>query len=473
MARLSDIAKASAEFRAYQTRVSLAANIIRRLDYYRKAQRTQIRWSHQVAATRTAKLLDVSRRIPTDQWELVVWVISTYLTRRVMEFRARDIMADIFKGLPQPGRAQHNDLEKMLIEQMNDYGQTTRANTAKFLLMCEMAYRCSQQWYMVFNTLTVDREYHDKVFSKHSRLFSNYVRKIDNRVAAATFGTIRKKDGSDYHTYFACVEEGSETGRLHIHVLHFMRQLPQDCEDPNKALSKPRLREINALKIEWSYGWSAPISVRYSPKDPYGMAGWRWPIDSKTNEPMVIGSPLRVATYMSKYITKGYNSCNREILLWRVRKTQNLGRKLLQMCISEIKTENLLKIAENDLLTFRWNRVKVPAPILRLTALREYNRRCSQNQSLTTLMEEGKHTTPRPSPLHSLRDSTRRRDASNPQNTTRSTIQNSGDTEEYEASIELTDTAERYENQYFHYTAGKYGTTSTDDHALYANGALA
>lgn len=471
MVRLSDVTKASPEFRDWRKRVSLSESISKRLDYYRKHNRREIRWSHEAAARGAICVLDRSRpELCRSSLDLVAWVISTSLSSRMMEHRTKDIMAEIFKGLPQPRPAQHNDLEQQLVKQMNEAGQLKRANQHRFLLMCEIAYRTKQNWFMIFNTLTVDREHYYKVFSKESRDFYDYTRRMDNAIAEATFGSTRKKDGTDYHTYFACVEEGGDTGRLHIHILHFARQLPIACDDPNKGLPFPRLRELTILKALWRFGYSTPIMVRYSPNDAYGLAGYRWPLDPKTGGSLQVGSPLRVASYISKYITKGFNSCNRDKLLWRVRKTQKLGLHLLQMFTSALSPTTNLILATDDTMIARWNRTKIPSPILRLMAIKTYLDQSTKNQSLMHLPQMAKHITPRPSPLHSLRVSTRARDVYNRQNTGAFTIETLLNEDAFNnAWQEIEKAASEIEAAYFPQTDGRYGTTATDDYQLQQN----
>ena len=467
--RISDVAKASKTFRQWRASVSLSESISRRLDYYRKHARREVRWSHEAAARAALAVLDTARTTPTCALSLTAWVISTSLSSRLMKHRTKDIMAEIFKGLRPPGKAQHNHLEQQLVEQMNDAGQQKRANQHRFLLMCEIAYRTKQNWFMVFNTLTVDRENHDVVFSKDSRAFYDYVRRFDNAVATATFGSVRKAEG-DYHTYFACVEEGGNTGRLHIHVLHLCRQLPMECDDPNKGLPFPRLRELKILSTLWPYGYSSPVMVRYSPRDAYGLAGYRWPIDPKTGGALTIGSPLRVASYISKYITKGFNSCNRDKLLWRVRKTQRLGLNLLRMFTSELSPTTNLILATDDTMTARWNRSKIPGPILRLMALKTYLDQSSKNRDLLNITETAKGITPRLSPLQSLRASTRARDGYSRPNSGNFTIETLLSENAFNTAwTEMQAAAEKIEQEYFATTDGKYGTTATDDYQLQQN----
>lgn len=210
--------------------------------------------------------------------------------------------------------------------------------------------------------------------------------------------------------------------------------------------------------------------VRYSPLDAYGKAGYRWPLDPKTGGALEIGSPLRVASYIAKYITKGYNSWNRDKLLWRVRKTQTLGLQLLKIFTSKVSPMTNLILATDDSLTLRWNRTKIPSPILRLMAIKSYLNQSSSNQSLLDIPTVAKHITPRLSPLHSLRASTRKRDGYSQQNTTRFTIESLLSEDAFNTAWqEASSVASQIEATYFPQTDGKYGTTGTDDYQLQQN----
>lgn len=308
----------------------------------------------------------------------------------------------VFEGLPDPGKAHHSSFEHHLAEAMTIAGRQDRAQAHKFLLACEVAYRYAQGWYMLFNTLTVDRHHYMEVFNENSTAFRRYIDHVDRAVAIATHGSVRAAKGRDYHSYFAVVEEGSLNGRLHIHVLHFMQKLPEGCRDPNYGRRSPDHWEISRFKRWWYQGFSSPKTVRVSPLDAWGKAGYRWPLDPKTHQPFKTGSAQRVAGYVGKYVLKSYVATKRSEYLWRVRKSQQLGRQLLSMLTRHLPREALLAMAGDTATRYRINQRTIPNRLLRIAALRSLQDRLSS----VSLFTAATGLAPRPSLLQLLRGST-------------------------------------------------------------------
>jgi len=350
------------------------------------------------------------------------WEINTYPNKtgrmvKLSQMAAKEVMAYIFPGLPEPGKAKHNDLEKSIIELMDNKGKDQRQKQHTFNLMCELAHKTEKNWFVVFNTLTVRQGHYYKVFSKDSKEFKNYVRQFEREVNEATTGT-RNVKGEPNHYYFACVEEGGEGGRLHIHIVHICRKLPNQCYDPNRGKPTPIYREIPRLKRLWNHGFSTPIAARFSPLDAYGKEGWRWPIDARTDDALVINPPAKLANYMSKYIKKGYTCKKRAKLLWRVRKSHNLGRDLLDELTSQLSTNSLLLLASDATITLKLNNSPIPPNMQRMSALRTLQSRIQNQSECPDLEEIAKQLLPLPSLLHNLRNSTHTTETSKRQNTT-------------------------------------------------------
>jgi len=114
-------------------------------------------------------------------------------------------------------------LEKVLFE-----GSVVgRAAELKRRLAIELEQRNCEGWFIVFNTLTVSNYYLSKVFgNKDAKEFELYIRSLDRLFAKAAYGSVRAAKDKEYHSYFAVVERGSETGRLHIHCIHIFKSLP-------------------------------------------------------------------------------------------------------------------------------------------------------------------------------------------------------------------------------------------------------
>src|SRR6266513_4002487 len=60
------------------------------------------------------------------------------------------------------------------------------------------------------------------------------------------------------------------------------------------CMTKKRVRnrrQLNSLQKTWPYGYSMPITVRYT-QDAFSRSGWLWPVDAK-------GEPLKATSYMA------------------------------------------------------------------------------------------------------------------------------------------------------------------------------
>ena len=207
----------------------------------------------------------------------------------------------------------------------------------------ELMERHHAGWYVIFNTLTVSDWYFDDVFSQNSLVFRDYVRSVDRAVAARCYGSFRLARGKEYHRYFAVVEQGSKTGRLHLHVVHMVKELPFGCSDPNLGRRIPYCREITGFKRFWTVGYSAPISVRFGAGDAFGKAGWRWPAVNGGDKwlPYRSGNVGSLAGYMCKYIVKAYTE-KRGNYIWRTRMTHGLGMKIPRAALMKMPTSRLL-----------------------------------------------------------------------------------------------------------------------------------
>jgi len=461
--QLSDITIVNADVRRWRKCVSLQASIDRRMEYHYKKHHSELGPQH---FRRCAEIqASLNSQLQSDAWE-----INTNLSSRpILKLSVREVMRWIFAGLPEPGRAQHTDLEKAMVDLMNNKGKEQRAKQHKFALMLELAHKTKQDWYVIFNTLTVRQGAYYVVFNKDSKEFKNYIRQFDRAVNEAETGTRNPTKQRDNHRYFACVEEGGNGGRLHIHVIHLVRTLPRGCNDPNRGRHNPIYREIHTLRKLWNHGWSTPIAARFSPQDAYGKDGWRWPIDTRTSDALVINPPAKLANYMSKYINKGYTSCKRAKLLWRVRKTQNLGRPLLDELTSPLSTNALLLLASDQTIALKLNNQYVPNNLIRLSSLRHLNERYSKNLSDSAagigLKAIAKQLSPLPSLLQNLRTSTQTIQTSKQQNTTLILTwitENGGSYEQCRREIEHR--TREIDKQYFTRSLHAYGKHSTTDY---------
>lgn len=462
--KLTDVTIVDQTFRAYRRLTTLAETIQRQADYYQKSHPERYSPRHAKAAfAALARLTELKTALRLDSTELN----SHTLGDRMLRLPVKDILAGIFDGLPLPGKAQPTDLEQALIDNMNTAGRQARCASHEARLAWEIAYRASQGWFMLFNTLTVAPGEYYKVFHPDSDAFQTYIRKIDNLCAKAAYGSTRNAAGKEYHTYCAVIEEGAKHGRLHIHVLHLFSHLPPEAQDPNKALRVPYRRELNVFKARWLHGFTSPIMVRYSPQDAYGKKGYRWPYDNRTQAAYLIRTPLHIAGYMSKYITKTYTSKKRTENLWRIRRTRNLGQTIPQELLSTLTPSQLLAVASCSSLNTKINNRRIPRAILQQEALRQYQKRRNSHSSKNrarTLAEMAEHIAPMPSPLHALRGSTRTTIINSLQKHTDTLTQVIKDTDEFDNAWRALKASAYALNQKYFRKSYIQGTTSNADH---------
>ena len=147
-------------------------------------------------------------------------------------------------------------LQKIILRSLHRHTQAGRKK--ELITRCTYAITeaSSQNQYVIFNTLTADNEsYKNGVFNNNDA-FNKYIKKIKYDIPGAQ--------------HFAVTEQGGKTGRLHIHVLHFLPSLPIHSQDPNTGLLQPIRRELVSMKKYWTYGYSSPIMVRFNPGDAFG-----------------------------------------------------------------------------------------------------------------------------------------------------------------------------------------------------------
>lgn len=156
-------------------------------------------------------------------------------------------------------------------------------------------------WFIVFDTLTLSDD-KMKDFYDNPTALRDYFRSVCFKVLAANNMPMRTKNKSDFYRYIAIPEFGTENGRIHWHVVHFMKSLPKGTFDPNYGRKIPNYLMIKTMHGRWKYGFNAPIQVRYT-GDAFTQAGWRWPSD-KNGKRREASHPVQVAVYVTKYVTK-------------------------------------------------------------------------------------------------------------------------------------------------------------------------
>lgn len=449
--RVTDAAKVDPNYRRWRKANALLAAIERQLDWQYTHARHKLTLKHYLRATHASAEINQYLQTGEPSEETPAGEINSSLSSREMINQpSKQTLRYIFEGLQEPSSTQLDAYKLALIETMNEKGRLQRIAQHKILLMYEIAKAAHDNQYMIFQTLTVQPGSYNKVFSEGSTEFQQYIRKVT-----------RLANGE--HRYFACVEEGGKFGRLHIHLIHIMNNRPKGAQDPNKGRPRCNYLELACMKNLWPHGNSVPLLVRYSLIDRWSQDGYRWPIDVNTGKEKNFSSPLALATYMSKYITKSQSHPERADYLWRIRKTQNLGLAILNELLSKLTMQDLLNIATNDALNPKLNNLQIPPSLLRLQALRNYRDRLSKEagQSLITM---AKNIEPREQPLRHSLGSTQTSPTHSLQNTIATRINDTDAEASFEETAQrLYAEAELIDERYFRNPSINYGTATTRD----------
>ena len=189
-------------------------------------------------------------------------------------------------------------------------------------------------------------------------------------------------------------------------------------------------------------------------------------IQRKKNKPERINNPLRVGTYVAKYIVKSYTSKKRSKLLWRVRKTQNLGLQITAELLSMLPPQHLLNVATCNSLNPKINERKLPPNLIKIQALKTYQNLYLENNK-PSLTKVALNLQPQDNLLLRVQGSNQTITTYNQLSSTTSLIQNTANTEEFDETWELLKKAAEIINaKYFRKPTTAYGAGSYRDHIL-------
>ncbi len=229
-------------------------------------------------------------------------------------------------------------------------------------------------WYIIFNTLTISTDKCNHVWNRQNRVFAKYIYQFD------------KITGKDNHNYFAVVEEGSINSREHIHVIHTLKDIPNDWKtDPNKSKLIPTNRIIDQARSTWQYGFSSPIAVRINASDAYSRLNWQWPVTHTTSQqpqPIESGTSDKLASYVSKYLTKtlehkGENS-------WKVKIRQKFGLTILNHSIKQLNNQQIkILLRLQNSRTIKILEKPIPLNLLKVSSHREMLKRLTKSKRFT------------------------------------------------------------------------------------------
>jgi len=327
------------------------------------------------------EVLKVWKSFPKTHQEHVIRIFGSF-TRKVYNPRLKLDYAELrYSKTKAPEDLKKVEDEtfsyELLVKLVEDFrvgAQMGQISEMKRRLAIEVDYRSKHGWYVIFDSLTVRDGCMSKVFPPKgvkTSIWTDYIRSVDRLFAEASYGSVRKAAkaraaGQDYYNYFAIVERGSKTRRLHIHVVHCFKTLPGSFCDPNRAAFVPYYREVDSFKDLWTYGTSTPKAVRFFARDSFGYAGWRWPVERAQGSwrAMVAKPAASVVGYVSKYMTK---SQNEEVgCIWRTRVSRRLGRQPLKEAIVPIPLQHRLVILQQVKVLRLWmGPVRLPRQMLR------------------------------------------------------------------------------------------------------------
>lgn len=308
---------------------------------------------------------------------------------------------------PKEARVPSDDPVELYIVEMLDL----KRRSTRLARVSELRYRLSQEMqcavqagdFVVFNTLTCRSEMLEAVFAKRSAPWHAYMQRWRRQFVG--------------HRYFAVIERGTKSGRLHIHVVHMFHLGRGGLRDPNYGASRPHRREINELKKWWTAGFSTPIAVRFGPGDAFAKLGWRWPVECNTGGMWVPIKPhpeIALARYVSKYVLKEYME-EKGRKIWRTKMTRGLGLDPLKIIMRELPTRTLSQLIANPyLLKVHQDKrlMLVPKSLIELEATREWLSRATKRHPIL-LFKVLKRVKKRLSYVEQLRTLTRTRPCRN------------------------------------------------------------
>lgn len=283
-----------------------------------------------------------------------------YLKKKVLYYRLSKPTYDELSRVQQSIKSEQSNIDKLnyLINLYKIKARNARKSDFTSRLQNEVLLRQKQGWYFIFSTLTVDPLNYEKVFNSKSSIWTDYIRSIDRAIAKTSYGSLRKAKkertlGNDYYSYFACVERGSDKGRLHIHVLHMCKSLPIGSVDPNIGRIQPFHRDVQSFTRYWKYGLvQKNIAVRFDNNDAYAKLNWRWPVTKLNNNyiPLKYSSPNALVNYLVKYITKSIDQPihSKDNLSWRIRISRNLGKTVLSQMMNQMTNSQLITVIKNN-----------------------------------------------------------------------------------------------------------------------------
>jgi hypothetical protein len=288
--------------------------------------------------------------------------------------RQKHIEEELGIKMPEQYANISNKNMQFILDMLEETSYLNSVEIMKARLKMEMIEAYENEWYMIFATHTVDPEHYKEVFEKGSKVWRNYIRKIQRDVQKNWPKESLERE--DCFHYCAVIEEGSTTGRLHIHAMLFMKKLIP-VKDPNYGLNPPILKEIDEYTWYWEYGHSNFIPIRFSNSDPYGKLGWVWPVtrgEDGNYEPIPASSIEKIAQYMTKYILK---SKEKGEASWRTKTDRQMGIRTITKTLKTMKMKPLISMVKytKQPIHIELYGHRIPTKLIRMLAVKELIKR--------------------------------------------------------------------------------------------------
>ena len=256
-------------------------------------------------------------------------------------------------------------------------------------------------WFVVFDTVTYDPKSHDDEVM-YGRYWAQYKESVVSAVARRLFGSVRAwkrscVDSSEFCRYFA-VPELHKSGRTHLHILWFVKHLPDTCplSDPNRFQDVPTRVQVSGWP-PFPFGLiSMRIAVRYDADAFTRCLAWSMPVDRVTHQPRPPGSVVAMAKYVSKYLDKP----RPEVLKCkRIRTSRAFGLQTLRQALKNLSIDQLLMLLRRpryQQIQRYIHGIRLPLGLIKVQVLRQ----------ILNLMNSSLLNLPRRNMLHWLKSAT-------------------------------------------------------------------
>jgi len=197
-------------------------------------------------------------------------------------------------------------------------------------------------WFPFFVTLTVDpsRVADSEAMWREGTEFRRYIRRLA-RVSARACGMPRAiADGAScasFVRHVGVIEHGSSHHHHHMHLLIWMRDIPQSWKRcPNASVRDPRSRTHDWCRPMSTYwpnslpGIGRAIYFRHE-GDAWSRLGFCLPVRKKTGKPLRVMPARAAGGYVAKYMEKGDKAW-----LHRVKATRDLGKARLRSLLHSL-----------------------------------------------------------------------------------------------------------------------------------------